>query len=204
MTIETIFAVFEDFNEQRQEPDEAVVEVQVVAPEQVRDETWTDGYLAGRQERGTQNDDLNTAAKLMTSVSELQEKAAEAIEAASLAVADLLVNTVIALTADDWSAKLMDRVRLIAERIKPALTVAPEFILRDDQGTLHSFDDISKLARALEAGSVGEDVSIRWQRGEATISRSALLKDLRQAIVPLSAGRSDTHLVTEQNARHPT
>jgi hypothetical protein len=189
MTTEAILAVF--------------AEVQIAAPEQVHDETWTDGYLTGRQDRGTPNDDLTISAKLVTSVCELQEKAAGAIDAASLAVADLLVNTVIALTEDDWSAGLMDRVRLVADRIKPALTVAPEFVLRDDQGILRSFDDISKLARALETGSVGEDVSIRWQRGEATISRSALLEDLREAIVPLSAGLSANHPVNERNARHP-
>ena len=104
-------------------------------------------------------------------------------------VADLLVNTVIAVTSDDWSAKLMDRVRLVAERIKPALTVAPEFILRDDRGAIQHFGNISDLSRALEDGTAGEDVTIRWQRGEATISRSALLEDLREAIIPL-AGRS--------------
>lgn len=199
MTTKTIFKVFEDFNERPERPAEPLVEVVTIPLEDRHEQAWTDGYLAGRQERGTQSDDLNLTAKLVTSVSELDEKATEAVEAASLVVADLLINTVIAVTQDDWSARLMDRVRQVADRIKPALTVAPEFVLRDDRGTLHRFSDISELARALEAGSVGEDVSIRWQRGEATISRSALLEDLRQAVIPLSAG-----LVNEQNVRYQT
>jgi len=49
----------------------------------------------------------------------------------------------------------------------------------------------------LDDGIVGEDVTIRWQRGEAIISRTNLLEDLREAVMPLSAG-----LVNEQNARH--
>ena len=111
----------------------------------------------------------------------------EAVDAASLAVADLLVNAVIAVTSDDWSARLLDRVRAVADRIKPALTVAPEFVLRDDSGTARCFDDISDLSQALEAGNTGEAVTIRWHRGEATISRTAMLEDLRDAIIPLSA-----------------
>jgi hypothetical protein len=51
----------------------------------------------------------------------------------------------------------------------------------------------------LEAGGGGQDVTIRWQRGEATISRMALLADLREAIIPLSAGR-----IIEQDARNQT
>ena len=121
------------------------------------------------------------------------------MDAASLAVADLLINTVIAVASDDWPAKLFGRVRMIADRIKPALTVAPEFVLRDDGGTERRFGDIASLSRALDEGVVGEDVTIKWQRGEATISREALLEDLREAVIPLSAG-----LVNEQNARHPS
>ena len=195
MTTETMFAVFEDFNDRNQETSPPMVEAEAVPQANLHDEAWTDGYLAGRQERGTQNDNPWLTARLVTSVFELDGKAAEAVEAASLVVADLLVNTVIAVAADDWSARLMDRVRLVADRIRPALTVAPEFILRDDQGTLYRFGDIADLARALEAGSIGETVSIRWQRGEATISRRALLEDLRHAVIPLSAD-----LVTEQTA----
>ena len=198
MTIESLYAVFEDFNDPRQvDSPQPVAEVVALPQRDTREEVWTDGYLAGRQERGTHGDNPWLTAKLVTSVFELDEKATEAVEAASLAVADLLVNTVIAVAADDWPARLMDRVRLVADRIRPALTMAPEFILRDDQGTVYRFGDIADLARALEAGSAGEDVSIRWQRGEATISRSALLEDLRHAVSPLSAG-----LVNEQNARY--
>jgi hypothetical protein len=197
MATEAIFTVFEDFNERQGEPSLSFVEAVSLPLGDVREEAWTDGYLTARQERGTRSDDPGLTAKLMTSVFELDGKAAEAVEAASLAVADLLVNTVISMTSDEWSAQLMDRVRLVADHIKAALTVAPEFVLRDDCGTLHRFGDISSLSRAIEAGNFGEEVSIRWQRGEATICRSALLEDLRQAIIPLSAG-----LVNEQNVRY--
>jgi hypothetical protein len=101
--------------------------------------------------------------------------------------------------SDDWPVKLLDRVRMIADRIKPALIVEPEFVLRDDGGTERRFGDISTLSRALDEGIVGQDVTIRWQRGEATISRESLLEDLREAVIPLSAS-----LVNEQNARHPS
>jgi hypothetical protein len=52
---------------------------------------------------------------------------------------------------------------------------------------------------ALDGDMAREDVTIKWHRGEATISRTAILEDLRAAIMPLSAG-----LVNEQNARHQT
>jgi hypothetical protein len=202
MTTDTMFAVFEDFNDPRDEPSRAPVE-DAASPSgdlgEIREEAWTDGYMTGRQERDAQRNDRNLAATLLTSVHELGSKASEAADAASLVVADLLVNTVIAVTSDEWSGRLLDRVRAVADRIRPALTVAPEFVLRDDHGTEQCFGDITELTRALEDGNAGEDVTIRWHRGEATISRTALLQDLREAIIPLSAGR-----VNEQNARNPT
>lgn len=192
MTTDTTFAVFEDFNEPRETPDPPPVE-DTPSPfdelGEIREEAWTDGYLTGRQERDAHANDRNNAARLLTSVHELDARAAEAVEAASLVVADLLVNTVIAVTADNWSARLLDRVRAVADRIKPALTVAPEFVLRDDNGTAQCFGDISALSHALEAGNTGEAVTIRWHRGEAIISRTALLADLRDAIIPLSASQ---------------
>jgi hypothetical protein len=202
MTTDTPFAVFEDFNEPREDAPPPVVEdVPLLTDESgtIREEAWTDGYMTGRQERNSQPSAQNLTAKLLTSMHELDSTASEAVDAASLVVADLLVNTVIQVTADEWPNRLMDRVRTIAGRIKPALTVAPEFVLRDDHGTAQSFGDISELSRALETGATGEDVTIRWHRGEATISRAALLEDLRAAIIPLSAGR-----VNDQNARHQT
>jgi hypothetical protein len=202
MTTDTPFAVFQDFNEPREDDPPPVVEdVPLLTDESgsIREEAWTDGYLTGRQERDAQPGGQNLTAKLLTSVHDLDSRAAEAVDEASLVVADLLVNTVIAVTADEWPDRLMDRVRTIATRIKPALTVAPEFILRDGNGTARSFGDISELSQAVESGSTGEDVTIRWHRGEATISRAALLEDLRAAILPLSAGR-----VNDQNARHQT
>ncbi len=202
MTTDAIFAVFENFNEPRDEPP-VLVPDEVSHPAEdageIRAAAWTDGYMTGRQEAGYHDGDQPLTAKLLTSLYELDAKTSESVDEASLAVADLLVNTVIAVTSDDWSGRLLDRVRMVADRIKPALTVAPEFMLRDDSGRLQRFADITELARALEAGNVGEGVTIRWHRGEATISRTALLEDLRQAIIPLSAG-----LVNEQGSRHQT
>jgi hypothetical protein len=202
MTTDMAFAVFEDFNEPRDDDPAPVVEdVPALVDESggIREEAWTDGYLTGRQDRDAQTGDQNLTAKLLTSMHELDSTASRAVDDASLVVADLLINTVIAVTSEEWSARLIDRVKTIAGLIKPALTVAPEFVLRDDHGTTQSFGDISALSRALEAGDSGNDVTIRWHRGEATISRTALLEDLRAAVIPLSAGR-----VIDQNARHQT
>jgi hypothetical protein len=202
MATDAIFAVFEDFNDRRDEPDP--VPAEDAAPPlgdigEIRAAAWTEGYLSGRQQAGEPDSDRTLTAKLLTSLHELDATTAATVDAAALAVADMLVDTVISVTSDGWSARLLDRVRLVADRIKPALTVAPQFVLRDDHGTEQHFPDLSDLSRALEAGGGGEDVTIRWHRGEATISRMALLEDLREAIVPLSAGR--TH---KQNARSVT
>lgn len=199
MTSNTIFAVFEDFNEPRDEPPLLAEDDSVPFEEvgEIRKASWTEGYLSGRQESGsTGNKQPPLAAKLLTSVHELASETSAAVDAASLVVADLLVKTVIAATSDGWSARLLERVRMVADRIKPALAIAPEFMLRDDQGTEHCFADISDLSRALETGTVGEDVTIRWQRGEAAVNRMAFLEDLREAIIPLSIGR-----INEQDVR---
>jgi len=194
MMTDTTFAVFEDFNEPRDEPDPVPAEHQ--APPfgdigEIRSAAWNEGYITGRQVSGGHDGDPTMTAKLLTSVYELGNRTSEAVDAAALAVADLLVNTVIALTSDGWPGRLLDRVRMVADRIKPALTVAPEFVLLGVDGTTQQFGDIAELSRALEAGGGGEDVTIRWQRGEATINRAALLEDLREAIIPLSAGRAN-------------
>ena len=202
MTTVTALAVFADFNEPREESPLSPVDDAPASPGdlgEIREEAWTDGYLTGRQERHAQGSDQSVAAKLLTSVHELDADIAQAVDAASLAVADLLVSTVVAVTSDAWPSRLLDRVRAVAGRIKPAVTVAPEFVLRDDDGTTRCFGDISQLSQALEAGQTGEAVTIRWHRGEATISRTALLDDLRDAIVPLSVDRENA-----QNARNPT
>jgi hypothetical protein len=202
MTTDALFAVFANFNDQIDEPPAAPVEEAPVAFDEtgkIRQEAWTEGYLAGRQEPGHMSADGRLTAKLLTSLHDLTARTAQEVDAASLAVADLLISTVISVVSDDWPAKLLRRVRMIADRIKPALTVAPEFILTDDGGTERRFADIDSLSRALDEGVVGEDVTIRWQRGEATISRAALLEDLREAAIPLSAG-----LVNEQILRHPS
>jgi hypothetical protein len=203
MTTNPMFAVFADFNEAREEPppppEETPPSPNTEEISQIRNQAWTDGYLAGRQEPTGESADGRLTARLVTSLHELDSRKAEAVDAASLAVADLLVNTVIAVASEDWPRMLLSRVRMVADRIKPALTVEPEFLLRDDSGTERRFGDIASLSRALDDGVVGEDVTIKWLRGEATISRKALLEDLREAVIPLSAG-----LVNEQNARHPS
>jgi hypothetical protein len=202
MTTDTMFAVFADFNDARDEPPPPPMEEPEPAFDaigQIRSEAWTDGYLAGRQEPAGEAPDSRMTARLVTSLYELDSRTADAVDAASLVVADLLVNTVIAVASDEWPRRLLSRVRMVADRIKPALTVEPEFLLRDDSGTERRFGDIASLSRALDDGVVGEDVTIKWQRGEATISRTALLEDLREAVTPLSAG-----LVNAQNARHPS
>ena len=153
----------------------------------------------GAKNAGNEIADGKLTAKLLTALDDLTAKTTDAVDAASLAVAEVLISTVIAVASDDWPAKLLGRVRMIADRVKPALTVAPEFVLRDDGGTERRFADIDSLSRALDEGVVGEDVTIKWHRGEATISREALLEDLREAVIPLSAG-----LVNEQVPRHPS
>lgn len=202
MTTDTMFAVFANFNDHKEELAPPPVEEEPPALDntiQIREEAWTEGYLTGRKTLGEANGDGSLTAKLLTSLDDLAAKTDEAVDAAALAVADLLVSTVIAVVSDEWPATLLSRVRMIAERVKPALTVVPEFVLRDDGGIERRFGDISSLSRALDDGIVGEDVTIKWLRGEATISREALLEDLREAVIPLSAG-----LVNAQNARQPS
>jgi hypothetical protein len=193
MAAETIFAVFEDFNEKPeapapQPPDDPLAEFGDIG--EIRETAWTEGYMAGRLVGGVRDHGQEMTARLLTSVHDLSGSTSEAVDMAALVVADLLVNTVIAATSDGWSARLLDRVRMVADRLKPALAVAPEFLLRDESGTVLHFNDITDLSRALDTGAAGEDVTIRWQRGEATISRMALLEDLRDAIIPLSAGHA--------------
>jgi hypothetical protein len=202
MTTNAVFAVFADFNDFREEPLQQPAEESSSAADEIdriRAEAWTGGYITGRQEPAAENADANRTAKLVTSLHELDASMAEAVDAASVAVAELLVKIVIAVESDDWKRKLMSRVHMVADRIKPALTVEPEFLLRDDSGTERRFSDIASLSRALEDGVLGEDVTIKWQRGEATISRTALLEDLHEAVIPLSAG-----LINNQNARNPS
>jgi hypothetical protein len=202
MTPEALFAVFANFNDQIDEPQAAPVEEAPPAIDetiQIREEAWTEGYLAGRQVQRNEIPDAKLTAKLLNALDKLAETTAEEVDAAALTVADLLINTVISVSSEEWPANLLNRVRMIADRIKPALTIAPEFVLRDDGGTERRFADIDSLSRALNEGVIGEDVTIRWHRGEATISRETLLKDLRDAAIPLSAG-----LVNEQISRHPS
>ncbi|HBK07528.1 MAG TPA: hypothetical protein DDZ81_17030 [Acetobacteraceae bacterium] len=197
MTASTIFADFNDPGDAPTPPPEPEAPPPADPTASIREEAWTEGYLIARREPPDEDPTAALMARLLTSLHDLGTESAATIETASLAVAGLVVNTVIAVASDEWSATLPGRVRALAERIKPALTVAPEFLLRDTAGIERPFADIAALTRALEDGISGEDVTIKWQRGEATISRSALLADLRDAVLPVSAS-----LVTEQNVRH--
>jgi hypothetical protein len=202
MASDSTRAVFADFNDHLCEPPTPLVEEKPPAFDDighVREEAWTDGYLTGRKEPGSDAGDGKLIAKLLASLDALDVKTAEAVDAASLAVADLLITTVVTIACDDWNAQLRRRVRMIAEHIKPVLAVAPEFVLLDDGGTERRFDDIFGLSRALDSGIAGEDITIRWKRGEATISRQALLRDLREAAIPLSPNSANG-----QNARYPS
>ena len=194
MTTDMIFAVFEDFNERWEESANPIVALEVPPLENSHEEAWTAGFLAGRREYGPDSDVRSQTAKLVTSVFAMHEQIAASVDAAALAVADLLV---VAVAADDWPVRLVDRLRGISDRIKPALTGAPEYLLSDDGGVEHRFADAFGIEQALSSGDSCESISIRWQRGEATISRSALVEDLRRAIVPLSSGPSN-----QQHARN--
>ncbi len=165
MTTVTMSAVFEDFNDPREEPAPPPVEdppPPAIDLASQHTEAWTEGYMSGRQERQIPE---NLTAALLTSVHDLGVRTGEAVETAALAVADLLLNAVIATTANEQSDRMLARVRAVADRIKPALTVAPEFLLRDISGSEHRFGDIAGLAHALESGGDGEAVTIRWHRG---------------------------------------
>ena len=202
MTTNTVFTVFAYYNEPKVARALPMPEDDAGPSEEIgliREEAWTDGYLTGRQALANETAAQTIAAKLLTSLHDLETTAAQEADTTSLAIADLLANMVIAAASDDWSSHLPGRVRMVAERIKPTLSKSPEFTLRDADGVSRSFADLTDLSRAIEANPVVQDVTIRWHWGEAMISRTELLKDLREAIFPLSAG-----LVNEQNARQQT
>ncbi|HET6306223.1 MAG TPA: hypothetical protein VFG12_03500 [Rhodopila sp.] len=188
MMNDAALAVFADFNDKRDEPPPPVADPlpPSEALDEIRDLAWTDGYLAASQ-RDLPPQDRTTAAKLLTAVHELQAQVSETVDEAAISVAQLLVDTIIAITGETWPARLADRARAIADKIRPTITVAPEFVLLDADGTTRCFCDITDLSRALETSPTAEAVTVRWHRGEATISRTALLQDLRDAIMPLSA-----------------
>jgi hypothetical protein len=202
MTAAKMLAVFEDFNDPRDEPPPPAPEPLGFAANdigRIREEAWTEGYMTGRQQTGAVRGDETLTAKLLTSVHQLESETSEVVDAAALLVADLLVSTVVTVTSDELAARLLGRVRMVADWIKPVLAVTPEFVIHDAAGSTRRFGDISALSHALDGGDIDQDVSIRWQRGEATISRESLLEDLREAIVPLSAGLTIEHSRSNQN-----
>jgi hypothetical protein len=191
MINDAALAVFADFNDKRDEPPPVADVPPVGDLDEIRDQAWTDGYLAGSHERELPPHDPIIAARLLTAVHELQATLTQTVDEAAIAVAHLLVDAVIAITGETWPARLADRVRAIADKIKPAMDVAPEFVLRDDDGATRCFGDITDLSRALETAHTAESVTVRWHRGEATISRTELLQDLCDAFVPLSVPQPD-------------
>ena len=202
MTAGMTLTIFEDFNDLRDEPIPPPAEDLPPADEtlvRIREEAWIDGYMTARRGEPGQFHDRTLTARLLTSVHELDAKITGAVEAAALTVADLLINTVIAATSDEWQARLLDRVRTVVDQIRPALTIAPEFVLHEAGGAMRHFADISELSRALDDADVNQDVSIRWQRGEATISCKAILGDLREAMIPLSAGLNNEHFTRQHS-----
>jgi hypothetical protein len=202
MTTATMLAVFEDFNEPRNEALAPAAEDPSFAADEVakiREAAWIDGYMTGRRAGGGQSNDQTSAARLLTSVFDLEARASGEVEAAALMVADLLINSVMAVTSEQWSAGLSQRVQTVVDHIRPALTVAPEFVLHEAGGTLRRFGDISEFSRALDEADIDPDVSIRWQRGAALISREAILEDLREAMAPLSAGLKTEPFTRQQH-----
>jgi hypothetical protein len=196
VTTDMKLTVFEDFNEPRNEPVNLNVADDPHPSEDTHGEAWTAGFLAGRQERGSDNGERTLTAQLVTSVFAMHKQASTSISAAAIEVANLFI---VAVAADNWPVQLGNRLHMVAERIKPALTGTPEYLLWDNRGIEHRFAETSEIIEALSADNNCERVSIRWKRGEATISRSALVEDIRRAIVPLSSGRSN-----QQHSRNLT
>ena len=204
MTAVLLFADFNDIPERAGETaapaPEATTELDPPADPtaDIRRQAWTEGYLTAR---GTPVEDPARAsmARLLSSLDTLRGEAAAMTKATSRGIAALILDAAIAIADDAWSASLPARIRVLMDRIGPALTVEPEFVLREAGGTERRFADIGALTLALDGGIGCEDVTVQWPHGSACIGRDLLLEDLRDAIRPLSAG-----LVNEQNNRHPS
>jgi len=187
MPTEIILAPFEDFNDHETEAVDIVMATEIRCPKKDEIDSWTEGYLIGRENKNAVINTRNLGATLVTLVSEMNERTPTEIEAASLAVAHFLL---LAIASEDWPLQTLGRVKLIAEQIKPLLDGTSEYILREQTGILHRFDSLSDLFFAVESGVTSDEVSIRWRRGEAIINRSRFLKDLRQAIIPVQISRT--------------
>ena len=165
----------------------------------IRQQAWTEGYLTGRREPAGEDPSAAAIARLLSSLHTLRTESSAMVETASIAIASLVVNAVIAIADEAWSASLPARVQTLMDRIRPALAVAPEFVLREASGVERRFADIGALTLALDGGIDCEGVTIQWQHGRASIGRDLLLEDLREAVRPLS-----TVLENEQNSRQPS
>ena len=202
----TAVLLFADFNDIQESAREAATPAAETTPDphaapaaDIRRQAWTEGYLTARRAACAEDPTGASMARLLSSLDRLRGEAAAMAESASLGIATLILDAAIAIADDDWSASLPARVRVLMDRIGPALTVAPEFVLRETGGAERRFADIGSLILALD-GAIGcEDVTMRWPHGSASIGRDLLLEDLRDAVRPLSAG-----LVNEQNSRQPS
>ncbi len=196
-----LFADFNDIPEADQgtPPPPPVLQPPADPAADIRQQAWTEGYLTARRAPAGEDPAAVSMARLVSSLDTLRAESAAMAETASLTIASLILDTAIAVADEAWSASLPARVRALIDRIRPALTVAPEFVLREASGVERRFGDIGALTRALD-GAIGcEDVTIQWPHGRASIGRDLLLEDLREAVRPLSAS-----LVNEQNSRQPS
>ena len=182
-----LFAVFEDFNDGRDKAGPPAIEEKPAAPPENVSESWTEGYLAGYRAGSAANSEQELTAKLLASVYELSLNVSEASEAAALAVADMLINTIVAITSVNWSSCLPDRIRIVSNQIRPAMTLKSEIIIDDSLGDKHRLKDVSELSQILNSELICSDAVIQWQHGEAIISQATLLKDLGEILAPLSA-----------------
>ena len=204
----TAVLLFADFNDIRERAGETAAPAPEATPEadppadpvaDIRRQAWTEGYLIARAGTSVEEPTRGSMARLLSSLDTLRGEAAAMTKATSRGIAALILDAAIAIADDAWSASLPARIRVLMDRIGPALTVAPEFVLREAGGTERRFADIGALTLALDGGIGCEDVTVQWPHGSASIGRDLLLQDLRDAIRPLSAG-----LVNEQNSRHPS
>jgi flagellar biosynthesis/type III secretory pathway protein FliH len=196
-----LFADFNDIPEADRDtpPPPPVQEPPADPTADIRQQAWTEGYLTARRAHIVEDPAAASMARLLSSLDTLRTESAAMAKTASRAIASLILDTAIAVADEAWSASLPGRVQALMDRVRPALTVAPEFVLREASGVERRFADIGALTLALDGGIGCEDVTIQWQQGRASIGRDVLLEDLREAVRPLSIG-----LVNEQSSRQPS
>jgi hypothetical protein len=182
-------AIFANFNDITEAPPPVAAGPSPGELADIRSLAWTEGFLTGQ--RGSAGTGVSSPGSLLTAVHALEATAGKASETAALTMAGLFVQALLTATDETWTATLGERVRNVARRIKPVLTSQLRYMLHAGNGSEHEFEDISALCRALDDGSPGGDVTIRWHQGEAFIGKQAFLHDLRDAFEPLLSSRSN-------------